>query len=123
MMKAIVGTALASLFFGPASVLLAIGMVLNPAAQASCLPSSPVVHQTPTQLTARTVDGAWVTLGRAQLTRAATVISVGAGTKGVGRDGIVVALMAALTESSLRMLSNTSAYPSSADFPNDGNGG
>ena len=31
--------------------------------------------------------------------------------------------MAALTESTLRMLANTSAYPESANYPNDGNGG
>ena len=45
------------------------------------------------------------------------------GTKDVGRDGIVIALMAALTESTLRLLSNTSAYPDSANYPNDGDGG
>lgn len=123
MRKAVIGTALVSLFFGPASVLLAIGVVLNPAAQAQCLPPSPVVEQTPGHLTARTADGVDVTLGQAQLTRAATIASVGAGTHGVGRDGIVVALMAALTESSLQMLSNASAYPGSANYPHDGNGG
>ncbi len=31
--------------------------------------------------------------------------------------------MAALTESTLRMLTNTGAYPESANYPNDGNGG
>lgn len=123
MRKAIIGIAFVTLFFGPASFLLAVGVVLNPAAEAFCLPSSPVVEQTPAQLTARTADGASITLGRAQLTRAATVISVGAGTKGVGRDGIIIALMAALTESNLRMLSNTSADPGSAKYPTDGNGG
>ena len=41
----------------------------------------------------------------------------------VGRDGVLIALMAALTESTLRMLANTSAYPESANYPNDGNGG
>jgi hypothetical protein len=40
----------------------------------------------------------------------------------VGRPGIKIALMAALTESTLRMLSNTGAYPESANYPNDGNG-
>jgi len=109
--------------FGPATVLLGLGVLLNPAAQAECLPSSLVVEQTPETLSATTADGTQVTLSHAQLTRAATIVGVGAGTKGVGRDGIVIALMAALTESSLRMLSNTSAYPESATYPNDGNGG
>ena len=40
----------------------------------------------------------------------------------MGRDGILIALMAALTESRMRMLANTSAYPESGDYPNDGNG-
>jgi hypothetical protein len=95
--------------FGPATVLLGLGVLLNPAAQAECLPSGPVVEQTPEALSATTTDGTPVTLSHAQLMRAATIVGVGAGTKGVDRDGIVIALMAALTESGLRMLSNTSA--------------
>jgi cell wall-associated NlpC family hydrolase len=122
MAKAAVAGA-AAILFAPASILLTLGVVLNPAAQAECLDSGPVVEQTPTTLTATTANGFHVTLGQAQLTRAATIVSVGAGTKGVGRDGIVIALMAALTESSLRMLSNTGAYPDSATYPNDGDGG
>jgi murein DD-endopeptidase MepM/ murein hydrolase activator NlpD len=47
---------------------------------------------------------------------------VGAQTEGVGRAGIVIALMAALTESRLRMLANSAAIPESSDFPNDGEG-
>lgn len=122
MFKAALGSALLATFAGPACVLLTLGVLMNPAAQAECLPSSPVVGVTPTTLTARTTDGQSVTLDQAQLTRAATVVSVGAGTNGVGRDGIVIALMAALTESSLHLLSNTAAYPDSANYPNDGDG-
>jgi len=121
--KAILGLVLVGLLFGPASCLLALAVVLNPAARASCLPSSPVVERTPDRVTSTTTDGVSITLGRPQLTRAATIISVGAGTRGVGRDGIVIALMAALTESTLRMLANTSAYPDSAHYPHDGDGG
>lgn len=77
----------------------------------------------PGHLTAITTDGVPVTLDQTQLTRAATIASVGSRTPGVGRDGVRIALMAALTESTLRMLANTSAYPESARFPNDGNGG
>ena len=122
MLKSAVGSALAAIFAGPACLLLTLGMLMNPAAQAECLPSSPVVDATPTSVTATTTTGKSVTLDQAQLTRAATVVSVGAGTNGVGRDGIVIALMAALTESSLHLLSNTSAYPDSVNYPNDGNG-
>lgn len=122
MIKVVVG-GLATVLLGPACLMLGLGALLNPAAQAECLPSNPVVAQTPDTLTARTASGVIVALNQTQLTRAATIVNVGAGTKDVGRDGIVVALMAALTESTLRMLSNTSAYPQSANFPNDGDGG
>src|SRR5581483_9075321 len=90
---------LATILLGPATVMLGMGALLNPAAQAQCLPSSLVVGQPPHALTATTSDGVKVALNQAQLTRAATIVNVGAGTKGVGRDGIVIALMAALTES------------------------
>ena len=123
MRKATVGLVLVGLLFGPASCLLALAVVLNPAAQASCLPASPVVEHTPDRLSAKTADGVSITLSQPQLTRAATIVSVGAGTNGVGRDGIVIALMAALTESTLRMLANTGAYPDSAHYPHDGDGG
>src|SRR3954470_15615786 len=123
MRKAVIGPVLVGLFFGPASCLLAIGVLLYPVAQAACLPPSVTVEQTPDRLTARTSDGIAVTLDQAQLTRAATIVSVGAGTRGVGRNGILIALMAALTESHLRMLSNTRTYPDSARYAGDGNGG
>lgn len=122
-MVKVVLAGLVTVLVAPACLMLGLSALLNPGAQAECRPSSPVIEQTPDTLTAATTDGAKVTLDQAQLTRAATIVSVGAGTKGVGRDGIVIALMAALTESSLRMLSNTSAYPESANYPNDGNGG
>lgn len=77
----------------------------------------------PAALTAATADGASVRLDRTQLVHAATIIKIGSRTSGVGRDGILTALMAALTESNLRMLANTSTWPESASHPNDGNGG
>ena len=115
------------LAFGPASCLLGMGVLMNPAAQASCLPRGSgglaAVGTIPDGLTVATSDRVRVQLDQRQLTHAATIIGVGGRTEGVGRDGVTVALMAALTESSLRMLSNTSALPSSATFPNDGDGG
>jgi hypothetical protein len=82
----------------------------------------PTVRRLPTGLTAKTVDGIPVSLDRSQLRHAATIISVGSRTKGVGRDGILVALMAALTESHLQMLANPGAYPASVKHPHDGVG-
>ncbi len=123
MLKPAIGVGLATLFFGPASFLVALGVLLNPSAQASCLPGTVVaVVQIPDHLSANTADGTRVWLGRPQLENAATVITVGARTQGVGSAGIKIALMAALTESSLRMLSNSAAYPESASLPNDGDG-
>ncbi|MGW2094645.1 hypothetical protein [Promicromonospora sukumoe] len=80
------------------------------------------VQRVPARLTAETVDGIPVVLERNQLRHAATIISVGSRTKGVGRDGIIVALMAALTESHLQMLANPGAYPASVKHPHDGVG-
>ncbi|MCS5729431.1 M23 family metallopeptidase [Herbiconiux moechotypicola] len=112
----------ALLFFAPSTVLIGVATLLNPAATATCLPGSLLVGPIPDSLTATTRDGATVTLNRTQLNHAATIITTGSQTTGVGRPGVVIALMAALTESSLRMLANTGAYPESADYPNDGNG-
>jgi murein DD-endopeptidase MepM/ murein hydrolase activator NlpD len=103
--------------------LVGVGLLVSPAVFAACLSSSSlVVGPIPESLTATTRAGATVTLNHQQLTQAATIITVGAQTEGVGRAGIVIALMAALTESRLRMLANPAAIPESSDFPNDGEG-
>src|SRR5690625_3020410 len=113
------------LLLGPFIGLLAIGVLMNPAANAACTIDGTgiTIGNIPDSLTATTANGETITLNRQQLTHAATIIEIGSAIDGVGRDGIQIALMAALTESTLRMLSNTSAYPESADYPNDGNGG
>jgi len=121
--KKLLALAIVLIFLGPATALLGVGVLMNPAATSACLPGgSLTVGPIPDSLTATTRNGQTITLNRAQLTRAATIITVGGQIAGVGRPGVLIALMAALTESSLRMLANTSAYPESADYPNDGNG-
>ncbi|QAY64808.1 M23 family metallopeptidase [Xylanimonas allomyrinae] len=80
------------------------------------------VTAVPDMLAARTTDGTPITMGRVQLEHAATLIDVGATVAGVGRDGVVVALMAALTESGLRNYANTTAYPASGTLPHDADG-
>ena len=123
MRKAVIAALVVTLF-GPASCLAGMAVLVNPAAQASCLPGAGLsVGAVPDHLDATTSDGTGIRLGPAQLTHAATIIDTGGRTDGVGREGVIVALMAALTESSLRMLSNTGAYPESANYPHDGNGG
>lgn len=116
--------ALALLFFAPAAALLGIGVLMNPAAAYCATPAGTVnLGPIPDSLFVTTANSETFTLNRRQLTHAATIISVGNGITDVGRPGIKIALMAALTESTLRMLTNTSAYPESANYPNDGNGG
>jgi murein DD-endopeptidase MepM/ murein hydrolase activator NlpD len=118
------GLTVVVVLLGPAAVLLGMATLMNPAAQASCLPNTTIVvaGEVPDSLTATTAGGQPITLNRTPLTHAATIITIGGQTPGVGQDGILVALMAALTESTLRMLANTSAYPESADYPHDGDG-
>ena len=124
MFKKFAVLALAALLFGPAMLLLAIRVLMNPAAIAACTTTGTLsVGNVPDSLAVTTADGYTFTLNKRQLTHAATIITVGGRIDGVGRPGVKVALMAALTESTLRMLSNTGTYPESANYPNDGNGG
>lgn len=77
----------------------------------------------PDSLTSTTRDGETITLNHTQLTRADTIISTANAVGGLGTKGQTIALMTALVESTLRILSNISAYPESAGYPNDGDGG
>ncbi|PUB20865.1 peptidase M23-like protein [Promicromonospora sp. AC04] len=112
------------MLFGPATALTAYAL-LAPAYAAGCEPGDTAVGPVgavPVELTATTTGGTPVSLDRTQLRHAATIISTGSRTQGVGRDGILIALMAALTESHLRMLANPGAYPDSTTHPHDGTG-
>ncbi|WP_454857634.1 M23 family metallopeptidase [Promicromonospora soli] len=104
------------MLLGPTAVAVVL-MLLTTSTAAAC---GPIVTGVRVSLEARTADGATVRLDKTQMAHAATIVEVGSAIDGVGRDGIVVALMAALTESRLRMLANSTAYPVSADYPNDG---
>lgn len=103
----------------PTVILLVATLFSAVARPASC---GPLVTGVPGALTATKADGVVVNLDRVQLAHAATIVRIGSRTDGVGRDGVVIALMAALTESHLRMLANPAAYPESATYPNDGVG-
>lgn len=106
----------------PVAGLLGITVVLNRPSSGTCDMGTLDVSQTPGSLTATTRSGIPVTLDKTQLSRAATIIAVGDQVPGVGRAGVVVALMAALTESNLRLLANPGTYPVSTSYPNDGDG-
>ncbi|MGC3021911.1 MULTISPECIES: M23 family metallopeptidase [unclassified Brevibacterium] len=124
MLKKLAIALLALVLAAPFMSLVGIGLLMNPAATATCtVPGGNIiVGEVPDELDVETRDGETFTLNQQQLTHAATIIETGSGIEGVGRDGIIIALMAALTESTLRQLSNTSVYPESADYPNDGDG-
>ncbi|GAB3767894.1 M23 family metallopeptidase [Microlunatus parietis] len=124
MLKKLFIAALALLFLAPMLALVSVGVLTNPAANAACTVGGGgiVVRNVPDSLAATTADGTRFTLNRKQLTHAATIIEIGNRIDGVGRPGIQIALMAALTESTLRQLANTGAYPESGSYPNDGNG-
>ncbi|MET8520836.1 M23 family metallopeptidase [Nocardioides sp. NPDC004968] len=124
MRLAVVAAIFVALLLSPVACLSSVAIVV----QAVALPSSSCggsieVGDVPDHLTTRTANGITITLDRTQLTHAATIATIGSRTPGIGREGVRIALMAALTESSLQMLTNTSAWPESTRFPNDGNGG
>ena len=126
MLKVILGViTAATVLFVPALVMIGVGLFVNPALMDAelCRTSTLTVGDTiPNRLTATTTAGAIVTLDQTQLGRAATIISVGTRTAGVGTNGVLIALMAALTESRLRMLANATAYPKSEGYVHDGDG-
>ena len=123
MLKKVAAAVLALVLLGPMLGLVGVGVLMNPAAANCVVPGGSVtVGDVPESLTVTTRDGTTFTLNKTQLTHAATIIAIGGGIEGVGRPGITIALMAALTESTLRQLANTGAYPESGVYPNDGNG-
>ncbi|MGO1316495.1 MAG: M23 family metallopeptidase [Cellulomonadaceae bacterium] len=103
----------------PVVLVTTLALLAGSALSASC-PTSQTLAPVPHQLRATATDGLPVMLNRTQLTHAATIITVGQTTTGVGHDGLVVALMAGLTESGLRMYANSAAYPHSTSFSHDG---
>ena len=121
MMTKLLGVLLVLVLAAPLASVVGVAALMNPVF-GSCGTGSLAVGNIPNSLTTRTLDGRSITLNNRQLTHAATIITTGARTTGVGRDGVLIAVMAALTESSLRMLANSGAYPESVIYPNDGDG-
>ncbi|TFC03374.1 M23 family metallopeptidase [Cryobacterium sp. MDB2-33-2] len=118
-MKRLIVLLISLVLAGPLAGLVSVAALMNPGAS-SCGSGSLLVGSTPDSFSAQTRDGRTIALDKQQLTHAGTIITVGARTVGVGRDGVLIALMAALTESTLRMLANTGSYPESTSYPNDG---
>jgi murein DD-endopeptidase MepM/ murein hydrolase activator NlpD len=119
-----IGAGAAAVLLAPGVLLLTIVLLVTSPATGALVCASNSANRAgavPTAVTATTSDGTTITLSHRQLTRAATILDVAADTAGVGRRGARVALMAALTESGLRMLANPTV-PTSSSFPNDGVG-
>ena len=108
-MKKLLAAAATFFLLAPMLGLLSIGVLVNPAVlnHGNCIASGVVLGPIPDSLQVTMKDGYTLTLNKQQLTHAGTIITVGANAPGVGRDGILIALMAALTESTLRQLANT----------------
>ncbi|MDA8298169.1 MAG: C40 family peptidase [Actinomycetota bacterium] len=131
--KVLIGLVVAIVFLGPGIALVTLAALFDPAITTATAcstsedtgglsgPSLAVSGSVPQSLTATTADGQTVTLDHTQLVRAATIIAVG-NSENIDENGQLVALMAALTESTLHVLANTTAYPTSASYPNDGDG-
>ncbi|MBX3086863.1 MAG: M23 family metallopeptidase [Cryobacterium sp.] len=122
MMKKLAIAVVSLILLAPTLGLVTVGLVVNPTAIVCLASSGLTVGKVPDSLLVTTANGETITLDKQQLTHAATIITVGSGIEGVTRDAIQIALMAALTESMLRQLANTGAYPESGNYPNDGNG-
>jgi len=125
--KLLAGAA-AVVLLAPGTAVLGVATLLSPAATGSgaCLwdhatGSLDVAGSVPASLVATNANGEFVALNQQQLTRAATIVAVGK-SEGIPARGQLIAVMTALTESSLRVLSNRSTYPDSAHLPNDGDG-
>ncbi|WP_244928518.1 C40 family peptidase [Nocardioides sp. W7] len=127
--KILVAGVAATVLLAPGAAVVGVATLISPAAagSGSCLwdpaasGSLGVTGPVPATMAAVNTYGETVTLDQQQLTRAATIIAVGKA-EAIPVRGQLIAIMTALTESSLRVLSNTSAYPASASIPNDGNG-
>jgi len=121
--------AAAAVLLAPGAAVLGVATLISPAAagSGSCMwdgqatESLGVTGPVPNSLSATNTNGETLTLNEQQLTRAAAIIATGE-SENVPARGQMIAIMTAVTESSLRVLSNTGAYPESASIPNDGDG-
>ncbi|MDK8252499.1 hypothetical protein QP834_16025, partial [Enterococcus faecalis] len=93
-MRKVIAALAALVLLAPLVGLVSVGLLMNPATVSCAAPNGGFqVGNVPEELTATTRNGETITLGRAELTHAATIIETGSGIEGVGRDGILIALM------------------------------
>lgn len=129
--KVLIGLLAALVLIGPGAGLATVAILFSPmiTRAAGCAEIEgegitsawlPVMGGIPPSLTATNADGQTLTLDHTQLQRAATIIAVG-DAEGIGQRGQLVALMAAITESTLHVLANTGDLQS-LTYPHDGQG-
>lgn len=127
--KVLAVCAAAAVLLAPGAAVLGVATLISPAAagSGSCMwdgqatESLGVSGPVPGSLSATNTNGETITLNQQQLTRAAAIIATGQ-SENIPARGQMIAIMTALTESSLRVLSNTGAYAHSGNIPNDGDG-
>ncbi|MFC7620666.1 M23 family metallopeptidase [Microlunatus sp. GCM10028923] len=122
--KLLFGVLLGTIMVGPIVIAVGIGALLNPPTLTGCRSSAPpgiAVGDVPNELTVTTASGGAIVLNQRQIAHAVTIIRIGSQTAGVTRDAVQIALMAAPTESNLKQLANTAAYPESGAYAHDGN--
>lgn len=129
-MRVLIACVATAVLLAPGAAVVGVATLVSPAAagSGSCLVDATatgslgVASEAPASLNATNSHGEHVALNERQLHRASTIIVVGKAAS-IPARGQLIALMAALTESSLRVLSNINAHPGSADITNDGDGG
>ncbi|MET0887039.1 MAG: M23 family peptidase, partial [Mycetocola sp.] len=89
-MKKLIGILIVFVLASPLLGLMSVAVLMNPA-MSSCGSGSLVVGAIPDSLNAKTRDGQSVGLNHRQLTHAATIITIGSRTQGIGRQGVLIA--------------------------------
>lgn len=127
--RGLAGGVAATVLMMPGAVLLGVATLIAPGAagSAGCLFNANTVNgplsvvAVPRGLSAKDAEGRAIALDQTQIRRAASIIAAAAAENAPPRAQLI-AIMAALTESSLRVLSNVAAVPDSGSLPHDGDG-
>lgn len=124
-MKKLAAIAAVLVLFSPALLLVGIGMIFSPGANASCATTSAsgtrVLGPLPDSLEVTTADRQTFTLKTIQLTHAATIIQTGFQIEGVIRDGLQIAPMSALRSRICGCRPTPAPTPTPGTTSNDGN--
>ena len=123
-MKKLLVLGLTGMLLTPILRFLGVGILVNPAVinQANCIASGITLGPIPDSFQVTIKDGYSFTLNRQQLTHAGHDHHHRIQHPGVGRDGILIAIMAALDRVHNSATRQHRHLPRVRDYPNDGNG-